>query len=178
MSSGAWTSCAITRRLTYWITNFVAILGKHVQQAGSLLHPTACGSISRIRMPSARSSSTPSSARSMPRSWPTNRSRAEQTTYRQAVADGAIALFTEKYGDEVRVIKIGPQGEEFSKELCGGTHVQPDRVRSACFTSSPRRVSGAGVRRIEAVTGRAAQELDPATPQPPRSGGFAASCAG
>jgi alanyl-tRNA synthetase len=84
--------------------------------------------------------------------------RDENTTYRQAVADGAIALFTEKYGDEVRVIKIGEQGDEYSKELCGGTHVD-HTGQIGLFRVVSEESVGAGVRRIEAVTGRAALDL-------------------
>jgi alanyl-tRNA synthetase len=73
---------------------------------------------------------------------------AKITSYEEAVNEGAIALFTEKYGDKVRTVSI----EGVSIELCGGTHCKRTGDIGSFYIKSEEAVS-AGMRRIEAITG-------------------------
>jgi alanyl-tRNA synthetase len=135
------------------------VLGKHVHQAGSLVapdrlrfdftHPTMLRE-DELRL--IEQSVNDAILANYPVHW-------QWTGYQDAVAQGAMALFGEKYGDEVRVVEIGAAGAEaWSKELCGGNHVKTTSEIGLFRILSEGSV-GSGARRIEAVTGRAAQEL-------------------
>ena len=127
------------------------MLGTHVTQKGSLVAPD------RLRFDfSHYSAVTPEELREIERLVNAEiRANAAAETrlmnFDDAVAAGAMALFGEKYDDEVRVLRIG----EFSTELCGGTHVS--RAGDiGLFKILAEGGVAAGVRRIEAVTGEGA----------------------
>jgi alanyl-tRNA synthetase len=83
-------------------------------------------------------------------------------TPEEAVAEGAMALFGEKYGDEVRVVSMGGEsvnsGDTYSTELCGGTHVRRTGDIGAIRIVGESALA-AGVRRIEALSGPAAESF-------------------
>ncbi len=126
-------------------------LGDHVRQAGSLVAPD------RLRFdfvhltPLTDDERVTIESRVNERIFDDLPVRARWMSYEEAVAQGAMALFGEKYGDRVRVISV----DGYSRELCGGTHV----VRTSqigLFKVTDEGSVAAGVRRLEAVTGRGA----------------------
>ncbi len=134
------------------------VLGDHVQQAGSLVAPdrlrfdfTHPSLLSREQLADV----TRRVNEAILADYPVTSS---QQRYRQAVEDGVIALFGEKYGDTVRVLRVGPAAEPFSRELCGGTHVS-ETGQIGFFHIVSQESVGAGVRRVEAVTGRGAVDF-------------------
>ncbi|MBC8447590.1 MAG: alanine--tRNA ligase [Chloroflexi bacterium] len=134
------------------------ILGEHVHQAGSLVAPdhlrfdfTHSSMLTQDELDAVEQSVNDAILANYPVD-------AEHTSYREAVDAGAMALFGEKYGDQVRAVKVGYSDEEFSYELCGGTHI-PWTSEIGLFHILSESSVGAGIRRIEAVTGRAAQRL-------------------
>ena len=84
------------------------------------------------------------------------KAEARLVSYKQAIAEGAIALFEEKYGEEVRMMEIGEP--PISKELCGGTHVR-STGEIGMFLITTESSIGTGLHRIEGVTGRKAEDL-------------------
>jgi len=125
------------------------VIGEHVNQAGSLVEPD------RLRFDFTSFAAL--TTEELERVEETVNSEilegdgitVTETDIESAKASGATALFGEKYGDTVRVVKMG----EFSTELCGGTHLD-NTAKIGCFHIMSESSVAAGVRRIEAVTGR------------------------
>jgi alanyl-tRNA synthetase len=129
------------------------VLGSHVEQKGSLVNPE------RLRFDFAHTGPVTAEELVSIETLVNAQVRANLPVdtrlmnYRQALDAGAMALFGEKYGDEVRVLAMG----DFSVELCGGTHVS--RTGDiGLFRIVAESGVAAGVRRVEAVTGAAALE--------------------
>ncbi len=133
------------------------VLGDHVRQAGSLVAPD------RLRFDFSHQGMLTQEqiakvARSVNDAVLANYPLEIQYMERQAAIDaGATALFGEKYGATVRTVRFG-EPEAFSFELCGGTHVV-ETADIGPFVVVSEEAVAAGIRRIEAVTGRAALEL-------------------
>ena len=84
---------------------------------------------------------------------------AQETTYADAVRQGALAFFGDRYGDVVRVVRMAEDtAEPFSFEVCGGTHVGATGQVGTLLVLGESSIGG-GMRRIEALTGRAAEAL-------------------
>jgi len=133
-----------------------AVLGQHVRQSGSLVTPDRfrfdfnhLEAVGKRRLLEIQQLVNEKIRENLPVA-------ATVTSYKEAVAKGATALFGEKYGDEVRLVQVG--NPPFSSELCGGTHVHSTGEIGLLHIVSEESV-GSGLRRIEAMTGRAAESL-------------------
>ena len=136
-------------------------LGTHVQQKGSLNAPDRLRFDVSQPTPIAKADLQAVEAEVNARIRENTQVTTRLMTPEAAVAEGAMALFGEKYGDEVRVVAMGEGGGErpaYSIELCGGTHVRRTGDIGLFRLLGEGAVS-AGVRRIEAVTGPAALAL-------------------
>jgi alanyl-tRNA synthetase len=127
------------------------VLGTHVKQAGSVVDP------SRLRFDFTHYTAMDrAEMEEVERLMNTEILRNTEVStdvlpLDQAIATGAMALFGEKYGDQVRVVSV----PGFSRELCGGTHVRRTGDIGVCKIVYEGSIS-AGIRRIEAVTGEGA----------------------
>ncbi|MEJ5230385.1 MAG: alanine--tRNA ligase [Pseudothermotoga sp.] len=124
------------------------VLGEHVKQAGSLVAPdrlrfdfTHHQSLTREQLERIEDMVNEVILKSLP-------VIVEEKSYKEAISEGAIALFNEKYGEVVRVVKV----PNFSEELCGGTHVE-NTGNIGLFKIISEFAISAGTRRIEAITG-------------------------
>ena len=135
------------------------VLGTHVRQAGSLVSPdrlrfdfTHLEGLSPEELRRVQLLANEAVLDNIP-------VHIDQTSYEEAVANGALAFFGEKYANTVRVVEVcDPHADAcFSKELCGGTHVHASGDIGSIVVTAETSI-GAGLRRIEAVTGRAAAE--------------------
>ncbi len=130
------------------------VLGDHIQQRGSLVAPE------RLRFDFSHLTAMTKEEMGQVQHIVNDRIRqnlavyGEDIPYKEAIEEGAIALFDEKYGDVVRVLRIGRPS--ISVELCGGTHVTTTGEIGFLHIISESSI-GAGLRRIEAVTGRGAE---------------------
>ncbi|HSF57326.1 MAG TPA: alanine--tRNA ligase [Candidatus Binatia bacterium] len=129
-------------------------LGNHVRQAGSLVAPD------RLRFDFNYTGAVPEEKLAAIEAQVNRHIREDagvsiqESSYEDAIRHGALAFFGDKYGDRVRVVKIG----DFSTELCGGTHVHRSG-EIGIFKLPFESGVAAGVRRVEAFTGEGALDL-------------------
>jgi alanyl-tRNA synthetase len=135
------------------------VLGQHVYQRGSLVTPE------RLRFDFTHSAALAEEELAQVQHIVNEQIRKNLNVesgvrpYKEALEEGAMALFGEKYGDEVRVVFVGDPGPgRFSAELCGGTHVRSTGEIGFSHITTESGI-GAGIRRLEAVTGRMAEKF-------------------
>ena len=133
------------------------ILGPHVRQAGSHVAPERLrfdySHVSPLSKDELMEVQGLANAKVQDNLAVTTR----ESTFTQAVQEGALAFFGDRYGDVIRIVEMS-DGERFSMEVCGGTHVGATGQIGPLFVLGDSSIGG-GMRRIEAVTGRGAEGL-------------------
>ena len=133
------------------------MLGTHVKQAGSLVAPD------RLRFDFTHTE--PATAEQLAEIERLVNEKVRQnlpvhtrlTSFDEAVSEGVLHFFGEKYGEEVRVVEVNTVIPRFSAELCGGTHCERTGDVGMVIITGESSI-GAGMRRIEALSGRGAEE--------------------
>ena len=133
------------------------VLGPHVRQAGSLVAPD------RLRFDFSHVQPVTEDELWQVQHLVNEKIRQnsgvhrDEDTYSSAIQRGALAFFGDRYGERVRLIEIA-NGDTFSFEVCGGTHVHHTGEVGSVYILGESSI-GAGMRRLEAVSGRAAERL-------------------
>ena len=133
------------------------VLGPHVRQAGSLVAPD------RLRFDFSHVQPVTDEELWQVQHLVNEKIRQnagvhrDEDTYQSAIQRGALAFFGDRYGERVRLIEIA-NGDIFSFEVCGGTHVHHTGEVGSVYILGESSI-GAGMRRLEAVSGRAAERL-------------------
>jgi alanyl-tRNA synthetase len=132
------------------------VLGTHVRQAGSLVGPdylrfdfTHSEALTPEHLTEVESLVNAKVRQNLP-------VHTRETTFDEAMSDGVLAFFGDKYGERVRVVEVNTVVPRFSAELCGGTHCERTGEIGAIVITGESSI-GSGMRRIEALTGVGAE---------------------
>jgi alanyl-tRNA synthetase len=134
------------------------VLGSHARQAGSLVAPD------HLRFDFTHTDAVTSEQLRQVERLVNEKIRQDlpvhtrKTTFTEAMDEGVLAFFGEKYGEEVRVVEVNTVVPRFSAELCGGTHCERTGEVGLVIITAEASI-GSGMRRIEALSGRGAEEF-------------------
>ncbi len=132
------------------------VIGPHVRQAGSLVAPD------HLRFDFTHTEAATPEQLAAVESLVNEKVRQDipvhtrETSFDEAIGEGVLAFFGDKYGDRVRVVEVNTVVPRFSAELCGGTHCQRTGEIGAIIITGESSI-GSGMRRIEALTGAGAE---------------------
>jgi Alanyl-tRNA synthetase len=132
------------------------VIGPHVRQAGSLVAPdhlrfdfTHTEAVTPEQLAAVESLVNEKVRQDVP-------VHTRETSFDEAMGEGVLAFFGDKYGDRVRVVEVNTVVPRFSAELCGGTHCERTGEIGAIIITGESSI-GSGMRRIEALTGAGAE---------------------
>ncbi|MEX0681899.1 MAG: alanine--tRNA ligase [Dehalococcoidia bacterium] len=133
------------------------VLGSHVRQAGSLVSPNY------LRFDFTHTEAVTAEQLSEVEALVNEKVRQDvpvhtrETTFDEAMSEGVLAFFGDKYGEKVRVVEVNTVVPRFSAELCGGTHCERTGEIGLILITGESSI-GSGMRRVEALTGVAAEK--------------------